>query len=151
MTVIIGSCICWLRYMLTYVYKVWIEYIYNTVFSCFLQDLHCSLPRDQSWPSWNSHVWNPGITFAAYLHNFWAFILAYFSWSNNNVSQNLHSFRRIKFKMQLGLLPIFGIIHSPTLSENLLSTIVTNTPDRVWCLRWTQLTISMWSSAKQLP
>ena len=47
----------------------------------------------------------------------------------------------------------FGVIHSRTLLENLLSVIVTHssvllttpdTPARVWHLRWTQLTITMW-------
>ena len=35
MIVIIGSCIHWLRYMLTYVYKVWIEYICN-IMLCYI-------------------------------------------------------------------------------------------------------------------
>ena len=35
MIVIIGSYIHWLRYMLTYVYKVWIEYIWNIMF-CYI-------------------------------------------------------------------------------------------------------------------
>ena len=48
---------------------------------------------------------------------------------------------------------LFGIIYSRTLLERLLSVIVTHssvllmspdTPARVWHLRWTQLTISMW-------
>ena len=50
----------------------------------------------------------------------------------------------------------FGVIHSRTQLENLLSVIVTHssvlltspdTPARVWHLRWMQLTISMWCSA----
>ena len=51
---------------------------------------------------------------------------------------------------------IFGVIHSRILLENLLSVIATHssvlltspdTPARVWHLRQTQLTISMWCSA----
>ena len=52
-----------------------------------------------------------------------------------------------------------GVIHTKTLLENLLSVIVTHsnillksieTPARVWHLRWTQLTISMWCTANLL-
>ena len=52
---------------------------------------------------------------------------------------------------------LFGVIHTRTLVENLLSVLVTDssvlltspdTPARVWHLRWTQLTISMWCFAK---
>ena len=48
---------------------------------------------------------------------------------------------------------LFGVIHSRTLLENLLSVIVTHssvllmspvTPAWIWHLRWTQLTISLW-------
>ena len=51
---------------------------------------------------------------------------------------------------------LFDVIQSRTLLENLLSVIVTHssvlltspdTPARVWHLRWTQLTITMWCSA----
>ena len=50
----------------------------------------------------------------------------------------------------------FGVIHSRTLLENLLSVIVTHSsvlltsqdaPAQVWHLRWTQLTITMWCYA----
>ena len=52
-----------------------------------------------------------------------------------------------------------GVIYTNTLLENLLSVIVTHsnnllmspdTPARVWHLRWTQLTISMWCTINLL-
>ena len=54
---------------------------------------------------------------------------------------------------------LFGVIHTRTLLENLLTVIVTHsralltspdTPARVWHLRWTQLVKSMWCSANLL-
>ena len=93
-------------------------------------------------------------------NNSWGKLLFWICWS---VSSHLHLLRQ-KFNCSSHIVTpfmdvLFGVIHTRTLIENLLSDLVTHasilltspdTPALVWHLRWTQLTISMFCSANLL-